>query len=187
MIYIVRHGLDDESYIGGWSDVDLIKEGISQVKETCKYIKKHNIKFDKIYSSDIKRAISTSNIIKDELEIDTEIIKTPLLRELNKGILNGMLEYEALCKFPYLFNKVDVDTIYPNGESLKSFYLRIRNDINKILKFENSLLVTHRGVINMFYFILNDLPLSTDKEMFLVSHGSLHEYDVNTNKIKKLF
>ena len=27
MIYLLRHGLDDESYIGGYSDVSLIPEG----------------------------------------------------------------------------------------------------------------------------------------------------------------
>lgn len=33
MIYLLRHGLDDESKIGGWSDVGLTKEGIKQIKE----------------------------------------------------------------------------------------------------------------------------------------------------------
>ena len=27
MIYLLRHGLDDEEYIGGWSDVGLTFEG----------------------------------------------------------------------------------------------------------------------------------------------------------------
>ena len=31
MIYLMRHGQDDENYIGGWSDVSLIPEGIVQV------------------------------------------------------------------------------------------------------------------------------------------------------------
>ena len=26
MIYLMRHGLDDENYIGGWSEVDLVEE-----------------------------------------------------------------------------------------------------------------------------------------------------------------
>ena len=33
MIYLLRHGLDDENYIGGYSDVKLIPEGIEQVKK----------------------------------------------------------------------------------------------------------------------------------------------------------
>ena len=32
MIYLLRHGLDDESKIGGWSDVSLTEDGIKQVK-----------------------------------------------------------------------------------------------------------------------------------------------------------
>ena len=31
MIYLIRHGLDDEKYIGGWSDVDLTIVGRKQV------------------------------------------------------------------------------------------------------------------------------------------------------------
>ena len=38
MIYLVRHGLDDENYIGGWSDVDLIDEGIKQIESTREFI-----------------------------------------------------------------------------------------------------------------------------------------------------
>ena len=31
MIYLLRHGQDDELYIGGWSDVGLIEKGITEV------------------------------------------------------------------------------------------------------------------------------------------------------------
>ena len=43
LIYLVRHGLDDENYIGGWSDVPLISEGIEQVKRTKKFIDSNKI------------------------------------------------------------------------------------------------------------------------------------------------
>ena len=39
MIYLVRHGLDDENYIGGHSSVDLIDEGIIQVNNSALFIK----------------------------------------------------------------------------------------------------------------------------------------------------
>ena len=38
MIYLIRHGLDDENYIGGWSDVDLIDKGVKQVQDSIKFI-----------------------------------------------------------------------------------------------------------------------------------------------------
>lgn len=28
MLYLMRHGLDDENYVGGWSDVGLVSKGI---------------------------------------------------------------------------------------------------------------------------------------------------------------
>ena len=50
-----------------------------------------------------------------------------------------------------------------------------------------SLLVTHRGFINMLYFILNDIDLSLDKEKFNVTHASVHELDIKNKRIRKLF
>ena len=55
MIYILRHGLDDERFIGGWSDVPLVEEGIQQVMHTINFMKRQNISFEKIYSSDVDR------------------------------------------------------------------------------------------------------------------------------------
>ena len=66
MIYLLRHGLDDESKIGGWSNVSLTKEGIDQVKDARKYIEQ-NIHFKEIISSDIKRAKQTTEIINEKL------------------------------------------------------------------------------------------------------------------------
>lgn len=87
MIYLIRHGLDDESYIGGHSNVDLIDIGIKQAKETGIWLKENNINVNKIYSSDIKRAITTSNIIGKILNLD--VVETGELRELDKGLLTG--------------------------------------------------------------------------------------------------
>ena len=38
MIYFLRHGLDDERYIGGWSEVDLTDEGVEQVRKLAQKI-----------------------------------------------------------------------------------------------------------------------------------------------------
>ena len=65
MIYLVRHGLDDENYIGGHSDVDLIFDGIKQANDVGKWFYNLNINVDKIFTSDVKRAISTANIINE--------------------------------------------------------------------------------------------------------------------------
>ena len=82
MIYLLRHGLDDETKIGGYSNVSLTDEGIIKTKEARSFIEE-NINFNKIISSDVKRAVQTSNIINENL--NKEIIYTDILREQDKG------------------------------------------------------------------------------------------------------
>ena len=56
MIYLLRHGLDDETKIGGYSNVSLTDEGIIKTKEARSFIEE-NINFNKIISSDVKRTV----------------------------------------------------------------------------------------------------------------------------------
>ena len=67
------------------------------------------------------------------------------------------------------------------------FYNRIKKNIDYILSLDNSILVTHRGVINMLYYILNDIKLDIDKKRFNVSHASLHQLDIEKKQIKRIY
>jgi len=185
MIYLLRHGLDDERYIGGWSDVSLTEEGIEQVKKASEFLKTKESEIDKVISSDIKRARETAILVGEILK--KEIKYTKVLRELNKGKLNGLLKEAVPCEYEMYKGNVDIETIYPDGESMKEFYLRIKSSLNEVLSFDNTLLVTHRGVINMLYFILNDIELSNDKEKFGVTHASVHELDPVKLTIKRIY
>lgn len=185
MIYFLRHGLDDERYIGGWSEVDLVEKGRDQIVDVVQFIKKNNLCIDKIYCSDIKRTVSSAEIVGESLNLIP--ISTSILRELNKGNLNGLLIEEVQKKYPYEKNITDINHQYPNGESVLELYKRIKRDLDIMLEKDNSLLITHRGVINMIYFILNDIPINLNKEYFSVEHGSLHEYNQLTKKIKRIY
>lgn len=58
--------------------------------------------------------------------------------------------------------------------------------ISKIMEMDDgTLLITHRGVINMIYFILYDKPLDMNKKQFGVSTASVHELDKEIRTIKK--
>ncbi len=184
MIYLVRHGLDDESYIGGHSNIDLTNVGINQAKETGIWLKENNIEVSKIYTSDIKRAISTSNIIGEILNL--EVIKTNKLRELDKGLLTGLKKEIAKNKFPDYINVDKIDIRYPNGESMLDLYRRIKKLLENIDEYDNSLIITHRGVINMIYVLLNNDKLTMDKEKYGVEHASVHELDLEKRKIRRI-
>jgi bisphosphoglycerate-dependent phosphoglycerate mutase len=126
-ILFVRHGKDDDRYRGGWSKLDLTEEGVEQVMELALHLKKNKKEYNigRIVSSDLQRALTTSEIIAKELEL--HITKEEAIRETNNGDLAGMLNEEALVKYPGMFfSSLDMDEAYPNGESPREFYVRIR-------------------------------------------------------------
>ena len=49
---------------------------------------------------------------------------------------------------------------------------------------DDTLIITHRGVINMFYYILRNIPLDMDKKKFKVDVASVHALDKITRSIK---
>lgn len=187
MLYLMRHGLDDENYIGGWSDVDLIDEGIKQVTITGEKLKNSNISINKIITSDVKRALTTSKIIK-EFYPGIPIEEANMFREQSKGIINGMEKERVKKLYPEYFDSVTVDTVYEGGESLRDLYYRMREYLDYILSIEDdTLIVTHRGVINMIYYLLNNIELDMNKERFDVTHASVHELDREKRIIRKVF
>ena len=184
MIYLMRHGQDDETYIGGWSDVSLIEEGIKEVYDSAQWIK-DNLNIRSIQCSDVNRAIETTEIVSSCL--DVSYVVNSNLREQNKGDLNGVLRTKLTPEDLVFTESKSVDIVYPNGESLRDLYNRMKIYINKIMEMEDdTLLITHRGVINMIYFILYDKPLDMNKKQFGVSTASVHELDKKTRTIKKV-
>lgn len=182
MIYFLRHGLDDEEYIGGWSDVDLIDEGYEQVREICSLLGKLPIK--KIVSSDIKRARTTTKIVSQYLNVPVEY--SSKFRELDKGDLTGIKKDLALEQYPEYVGNISVDVRYPNGESMMDLYERIKVLLDEINSWDEVLIVTHRGVINMIYFLLENRLPDSNKKQFGVTHASVHEYDIRQKAIKKI-
>lgn len=182
MIYLVRHGLDDETRIGGYSDVGLIEEGIKEVKESRKFIE--TLSFDEIISSDVKRARDTALIINKNL--NKKIIYTDELREQDKGDYNGVLK-SSLNPNDYFLGKTKIYDTYPNGESLLDMYFRVEKLLLTIDKWDNDLLVTHRGVINMIYYLLNNKKPDMNKDSFNVTHASVHKLDLKKKTIERIY
>ena len=88
MIYLMRHGLDDERFIGGYSNNHLTNEGVRSVCQARDYIVNKGLVINKIFTSDILRAIETADIVNTKLHVP--VIQMKYLRELDKGLLNGL-------------------------------------------------------------------------------------------------
>lgn len=141
MIYIVRHGQTEYNVVGrygGRIDVPLNENGINQAYELRDILK--NIKFDFVFSSPLKRALETAEII-----CNNDIIKDDRLIERNNGDLEGKLKTE-IDEFPD-FNDPN-ETRY-NIENIVDFRNRIYDFFNEIknqYRGKDVLVVTHAGV-----------------------------------------
>jgi len=185
MIYLMRHGLDDERFIGGYSNNHLTNDGVRSVCQARDYIVNKGLVINKIFTSDILRAIETADIVNTKLHVP--VIQMKYLRELDKGLLNGLNLEIANTYYNEWMNVKDIYKRFPEGESLSDLYNRILYYYHDILKEDNTLLVTHRGVINMIYYILTNTKLDYNKERFNVTHSSIHEYDPTLKKIKRIY
>ena len=184
MIYLMRHGLDDENFIGGWSDIDLTSEGKKQIIESTEFIIQNKLVINKIISSDVKRAVATSEIVNKKLKVP--IFYSNKIRELDKGIYTGLLKSTLTEKGISFIKNLTIYDKYPEGESMLELYKRMKLFLNT-LKEDNVLLITHRGVINMFYYILNDIFVDMGKEKFCVEHGSIHEMNIDKKLIRRIY
>ena len=82
-IYIIRHGQDDASVRGGWSDTPLTAFGIQQSNKLADELFQNQSEYNicKIYSSDLKRARQTAQIIADKLSVPIEFVSERLITE----------------------------------------------------------------------------------------------------------
>ena len=161
---LARHGKDDESVRGGWSQHSLSEEGMKQARELAGRLltQKNSYSLSRIYSSDLVRAAQTAQIVGDRLGLAVTLL--PDFREVNNGLLAGMKNDLAEDRFPGLYwNQLAWEQTYPEGESPKAFYERIadaweRFSCELVSGKKNVLLVTHGGVIQVILSLINNVP-----------------------------
>ena len=97
----------------------------------------------------------------------------------------------ASIKYPGLyFNTLKMDEKYPNGESPREFFDRIQKWFFDFIKmyedFEsNIIVVTHSGVINIIYYIINNMAWTNREKPFKVSNCSVHILNTKTMKFEE--
>ena len=185
-LLFVRHGKDSDQHRGGWSQLDLLPEGKREAKTLADYLVQHkeDYHFTKIITSDLKRTETTATILAEALQLPLE--KESSLRETNNGDLAGMLNSEADQKFPRLyFRSLAMDEHYPNGESPREFYQRIKTWFQRFLQENNNsdetqIVVTHGGVINIIYHLVNQIEWTNKSNLFHVKHCSISLLNTET-------
>lgn len=184
-VYIIRHGDDDDRYRGGWTDLPLIDKGIEKCERLSNYMINHII-IDKIITSDLKRAKMTAEIINNKFNVPIEIDSR--LRENNNGIFAGMLNEDAEKNYEHAhFGDLDYDERFPEGESPREFYERIKKDFFNIIKENNNIqnlaIVTHGGVISIVRHIVNGIEWSNKKKSMKITKTSISKLVVAEDKM----
>jgi broad specificity phosphatase PhoE len=165
-VYIVRHGQTkgnrDNRYIGS-TDIDLTELGEVQAEVTAEYLYK-TVKFDKIYSSDLKRAYITAMATAQKQNL--EVIKDPAFREFYGGKWENMSFSDIVTQYPNEYKTWNEDFASlrcPDGESVEELSNRAYEAIKRIAINNDGKTIAvfaHGGVIRTLICRLSGKPLS---------------------------
>jgi len=152
-LILIRHGIttwNKQRRYCGYKDVCLSNMGEKQTAKLHKRLK--SVNFDRVYSSDRKRAIQTAKIIFN----GTRITRVKDLRELNFGVFEGLNYREIMKKYPSVYKRWMRNPFrngIPKAECLHSFKKRINTAIKRIVRLNQGktvAVVCHGGTIGMF-------------------------------------
>jgi 2,3-bisphosphoglycerate-dependent phosphoglycerate mutase len=131
-LVLVRHGQSEWNRLNlftGWKDPDLTDRGLIEARWAGRLIKTQNIAFDLAFTSGLKRAQNTLDIILAELDqSDIPITRDAALNERDYGDLSGLNKDEARKKWGDEQIKLwrrSYDVPPPGGESLKDTAARV--------------------------------------------------------------
>ncbi|GJQ36431.1 MAG: 2,3-bisphosphoglycerate-dependent phosphoglycerate mutase [Anaerolineaceae bacterium] len=102
-LVLVRHGQSTwnlENRFTGWTDVDLTELGKAEAAEAARLLLDEKYDFDIAYTSVLKRAVKTLNIIQDLMDLDwLPVVRAWQLNERHYGSLQGLNKAEMAEKF----------------------------------------------------------------------------------------
>lgn len=182
-IIAVRHGETEWNRVGrqqGHLDSTLTHLGLQQARALAEGLREYRV--DRIYSSDLGRAVETATIISGAL--GTGFLTNEGLRERNLGTMQGMTKAEFNEKYPRewkTFEEGDPEYVLPNGESARQRYDRAVQCVEKIVMEDEGktiLLVTHGGVVMSLLYRTLRLPL-TQRRAFSLFNGSINVLSIS--------
>lgn len=150
-IIIVRHG-ETEWNVGeifrGRIDIDLNETGIKQAELLAEYLSKQKI--DAIYSSPLKRALRTAEIIAGYHNLNVDI--APSLIDFDYGKWQGLAHQEVKDKYKELYAvwiKRPDQVKIPAGESLHDVRERVMIVVTNIItRYQGTVILVSHRVVN---------------------------------------
>jgi broad specificity phosphatase PhoE len=150
-LILARHGetvWNVEKIYRGRTDVNLDEVGIKQAELLGKYLS--NWELEAIYSSPLKRALDTANIVARYQKIGVHVAEG--LVDFDYGEWQSLPEEEAKRLYPTLHNEWHNNphkVKMPGGESLEDVRKRAVAIVNDVLpKYQGSILLVSHRVVN---------------------------------------
>jgi alpha-ribazole phosphatase len=150
-LYLIRHGETEPAAAGkliGHTDVSLYERGVEQARRLAERLS--SVRLDAIYSSDLRRARRTAEIIAEQNMASVQ--PSAAWREIDMGAWEGLTLSALNDEAPELVASLFEDPAsfkYPSGESFVDFTIRIERALDQLLLTRphgEIVLVTHGGV-----------------------------------------
>jgi 2,3-bisphosphoglycerate-dependent phosphoglycerate mutase len=167
LLVLVRHGQSDwnlKNLFTGWRDVDLTDKGIAEAREAGRKLKAQGIKFDVAFTSALKRAQRTLDLMLTELGQTTiPVFKDQALNERDYGDLVGLNKDDARKKWGeeqvHIWRR-SYDVAPPGGESLKDTLARalpyyVTEILPRVLRGERVLVSAHGNSLRALVMVLD--------------------------------
>ena len=181
-LVLIRHGESEwnqKNLFTGWTDVDLTANGIEEAQNAGILLKKDGFDFDICYTSYLKRAIHTLNLILEKLDRQwLPVIKTWKLNERHYGAIQGLNKAETAQKYGEEQVKIwrrsfaiRPPELNENDERSPRLQIQYRNENQKELPLCESLEDTIARVVP--YFEKNIRKDMIDgKKVLIAAHGN---------------
>ena len=192
-ILLIRHGQSEWNKLNlfnGFKNIELSDQGIEEADKAGQNFKNLNIKFDIVFTSELKRAQETAKIILknldqwDHLYGEEKIITDIKLNERDYGDLTGLNKKETADKFGeeqvHKWRRGYSDQP-PNGESLEDVVRRVKiyfeESINPAIQSadnNNILIAAHGNSLRALLIVMNIYDSSNINSVELSTGVPIH-------------
>lgn len=195
-LVLVRHGQSEwnqKNLFTGWKNPSLTLKGKKEAEQTGENLKGKNIAFDIHYTSELKRAQLTGEIILSILKQESiKTIKNIALNERNYGDLSGLNKDDARKKWGekqvHTWRR-SFDEPPPGGESLKDTAERVipyfKNVIKPSLENNNILICAHGNSLRALVMHIEEIS-SEEIVKLEIATGEPIFYKVKNKEIYKI-
>jgi 2,3-bisphosphoglycerate-dependent phosphoglycerate mutase len=180
-LILTRHGQsvwNAENRFTGWVDVGLSTQGIIEAKKSGTLIKNLNINIDVSYTSFLKRAIKTLEVILEENNLKLELNCSWEINERHYGSLTGLNKEETRIKIgEEQFKKyrrswdISPPPMLENDNNQSLFSSLNASIPQDMIPFTESLKDTYNRVIPFFESKIKH-RLQNNKNIIIAAHGN---------------